>query len=311
MDIKNAEKNADYLLCSYCDFKCSKKSNFDKHLLTTKHISQSQGYKKDIKKCRKMPKLIEEHNRCHCGKTYIYPSGLWRHKKVCKFNHHESENINLLQTTENEELKNIILDVVKSNNELHKTLIEVCQKIQPTTNVHNTSNTNNTNNINNKTFNLNFFLNEQCKDAMNIMDFVNSMTLQLSDLESVEKLGYVEGISNIMVRKLNEMDIYKRPVHCSDIKRDIMYVKDKDKWEKDSVDHVLLHKAIKYISKKNSDLLVAWSNKYPASKNSSSHVNEQYMRMIKQSMGGNGEIEDNENKIIKKISKMFVIDRNS
>jgi hypothetical protein len=169
--------------------------------------------------------------------------------------------------------------------------------------------TNNTNNSHNKTFNLQFFLNEQCKDAMNIMDFVNSVTLQLSDLESVGKLGYVEGISNIMIKKLTEMDIYKRPVHCSDAKRETLYVKDNNMWEKENASHSKLRRAIKYISKKNSDLLLAWSNQHPASKNIHSKQNEEYMKMIYQAMGGVGDVEENENKIIPKISKMILIEK--
>ena len=203
---------------------------------------------------------------------------------------------------ENTDFKNIILELVKNNGDLQQQMMQVCQNIQPT-------NINSHNNSHNKTFNLQFFLNEQCKDAMNIMDFVNSVTLQLSDLESVGKLGYVEGISNIMIKKLTEMDIYKRPVHCSDAKRETLYVKDNNIWEKENASHSKLRKAIKYISKKNSDLLIAWSNQHPASKNIHSKQNEEYMKMIHQAMGGIGEVEENENKIIKKISKMILIEK--
>jgi hypothetical protein len=144
---------------------------------------------------------------------------------------------------------------------------------------------------------------------MNIMDFVNSVTLQLSDLESVGQLGYVEGITKIMIKKLTEMDIYKRPVHCSDAKREIIHVKDNDVWAKEEESYPKLRRAIKYITKKNSDLLLVWSAKYPESKNIFSKVNETYLIMLQQAMGGTGEVTENENKIIKKIAKMILIDK--
>jgi hypothetical protein len=213
---------------------------------------------------------------------------------------------------ENADIKNmfqtILVDVVKSNKELQMQILETVKHSSTKNTI--ISNTNNTNNSHNKTFNLQFFLNEQCKDAMNLSEFVKSITLQLSDLESVGKLGYVEGISNIMIKKLSEMDIYKRPVHCSDAKRETLYVKDEDCWEKEPENNPRLRKAIRYISKKNSDLLTAWSDKNPASKNNQSNENNKYMVMIQQAMGGSGEIADNENKIIKKLAKVFLIEKN-
>jgi len=153
------------------------------------------------------------------------------------------------------------------------------------------------------------FLNEKCKDAMNIMEFVDSFTMQLSDLEDVGKLGYVEGISNIIIKKLNEMDVYKRPVHCSDTKRETLFVKDNNIWEKEGSGRDTLRRAIKYISKKNSDLLPAWSEENPASQNIYSKRNDDYIKIVLQAMGGRGDIEINENKIIKKISKSVMIDK--
>ena len=144
---------------------------------------------------------------------------------------------------------------------------------------------------------------------MNIMDFVNSMTLEFSDLEDVGKLGYVEGISNIIIKKLNEMDVYKRPVHCSDAKRDSLFVKDNDVWEKEGSGCDTLRRAIKYISKKNSDLLPAWSEENPASQNIYRKLNDDYIKMVLQAMGGSGDIETNENKIIKRISKAVMINK--
>lgn len=152
-----------------------------------------------------------------------------------------------------------------------------------------------------------FFLNEQCKDAMNISDFANSFDLQLSDLESVGELGYVEGITKIIVDKLNSMDIYKRPMHCSDAKREIIYVKDENVWMKEEKDNPKLRQAIKNVSFRNMKLVYNWSNEYPESKDNQSRLNDKYMKLVIQSTGGNGPILESENKIIHRIAKEILI----
>jgi hypothetical protein len=146
---------------------------------------------------------------------------------------------------------------------------------------------------------------------MNIKEFADSFELQLSDLESVGELGYVNGITKIMLDKLNSMDIYKRPIHCSDVKREILYVKDEDKWEKEQRSNPKLRDAIKTVSFKNMKLAVLWSDTYPESKNNESRINDVYMKLIIQSTGGSGEISDSENKIIRRIAKEIFIDKNS
>jgi hypothetical protein len=192
-------------------------------------------------------------------------------------------------------------DLQKQNQEFQKQMMEL-YKTTSTTNIHQ-------NNSHNKTFNLQFFLNEQCKDAMNLMDFVNSMTLELSDLEEVGELGYVEGISNIIIRKLNELDIYKRPIHCSDGKREIMYVRDDNVWGKENSTYDKLRKAIKHVSHKNSSMLVPWSKEHPQCMNTQHHLNDVYVQMIGQAMGGRESFLESENKIMKKIAKAVLIDK--
>ena len=285
-------------VCEKCDYFTCNKKDFTKHEQTNKHKSVQNPNKSYIKNPQNPQTIFQ----CECGKLYKHQSTLCNHKKTCTpkdiiYEKPDLLQLFLTQSKENQELKNLLIDQ-------NKIFTEMCKS-----NLGNMNITTNTNNSHNKTFNLQFFLNEQCKDAMNIMDFVNSVTLQLSDLESVGKLGYVEGISNIMIKKLTEMDIYKRPVHCSDAKRETLYVKDNNIWEKENASHSKLRRAIKYISKKNSDLLLAWSNQHPASKNIHSKQNEEYMKMIYQAMGGTGEVEENENKIIKKISKMVLIEK--
>jgi hypothetical protein len=173
------------------------------------------------------------------------------------------------------------------------------------------NNNNNNGNINsNKTFNLNVFLNEQCKDAMNIMDFVDSLKLQLSDLENVGKHGFVEGISNIIVKNLKALDVHKRPVHCSDSKREVMYVKDENKWEKENDEKLKLRKLIKHIAHKNSKLIPEFRAKYPDCGKSDSVKSDQYNKLVIEAMGGSGDNDnEKENKIIKKIAKEVIIDK--
>jgi hypothetical protein len=297
-------------VCKKCDYFTSSKKDFNKHEQTIKHKTVENPNNSEIKNPENPTKIF----KCECGRIYKHQSTLCKHKKTCtckdinenviksadSFTSPDLLQLFLTQSKENQELKNLLIDQ-------NKLFMEMCKNNLGINNTNNTNITNN--NSHNKTFNLQFFLNEQCKDAMNIMDFVNSVSLQLSDLESVGKLGYVEGISNIMIKKLTEMDIYKRPVHCSDAKRETLYVKDNNIWEKENASHSKLRRAIKYISKKNSDLLIAWSNQHPASKNIHSKQNEEYMKMIYQAMGGVGDVEENENKIIKKISKMVLIEK--
>ena len=304
MDILVSPKIPKVYNCENCHIVTSNKKDYSKHLLTAKHLKNTKRYIK----IQKLPELT-----CKCGKIYKHYSGLWRHKKLCKneivnelVNKNElvtkNDFVNLIK--DNNDFKNIILDLVKSNTDLQKQMLEVCK------NSTNITNNNGPMNSHNKTFNLQVFLNETCKDAMNIMDFVNSMTLELSDVEDVGKLGYVEGISNIMIRKLNEMEVHKRPIHCSDAKREIMYVRDNNVWSKENSTYDKLRKAIKHVSHKNSCMLGAWSQANPDCMNNQHPLNDTYVKMIGQAMGGRGEFVDSENKIMKKIAKAVLIDKN-
>jgi len=280
--------------CEKCIFKCNKKSEWDRHLATRKHNSLTVL----TEKTRKTP----EHICSQCLKIYKSREGLWFHLKKCTFMKEPPIATNTVINS-HEEVKNLttlVMELMKSNTELQKQMVDICK---------NNNTTNNNINSHNKTFNLQFFLNEQCKDAMNISDFANSFDLQLSDLESVGELGYVEGITKIMVDKLNSMDIYKRPIHCSDAKRETLYVKDDNKWEKETRNNPKLRYVIKTISFRNMKLAALWSDTYPESNNSDSHMNDVYINIIKESTGGNGEISLSEDKIIRRIAKEIVIDK--
>jgi hypothetical protein len=282
-------------VCEKCDFECSKKSNYTNHLLTLKHQYTYGDLHKNAEKCHSI-------YTCECGKEYKFRQSLYTHKKKCPKTEPEEDKLPPAPPNELHTLTNLVLELVKSNTNLQEQMLAVCKNSQPTNHIIHS-------NSHNKTFNLQFFLNETCKDAMNIMDFVDSFTLQLSDLEDVSKQGYVDGISGIIIKKLNELDVHKRPIHCSDAKREIMYIKDQNRWEKEDMDYTKLRKAIKYISKKNSDLLGQWSEAHPASKNITTQTNTEYMQMIVQAMGGRGELLENESKIIKKIARTVLIEK--
>ena len=301
---EKSQKNIPKFICKNCDYKSSKESDYKKHLLTRKHLN---AYIDLQESPETSPKL---YTCANCNKSYTFRQSLYNHKKKCQevliIEHplEEKPDIIDLLINENKEFKNVIIELFKNNSELQKQMMEVCKN----GNVNNT--TINNNNSHNKTFNLQFFLNEQCKDAMNIMDFVNTFQLQFSDFERIGEVGYVEGISKIIIDKLSEMDIYKRPIHCSDAKREIMYVKDKDVWSKENATNSKMRLAIRHISKKNSDMIRPWLVKHPGALYSDHHLSDAYQMMIIESMGGNsGTLEQCENKIIRKISKMVLIDK--
>ena len=306
MDTIKKPKNSENLICEICDFKCSKKSNYDKHIATPKHKNKVEGYQNDIIKEQKMPN--QDECTCECGKKYNYYSGLWRHKKKCNGPPINNEIINEnnvvdLLIQENKDFKNLILELVKTNTDLQSKMLEVCKNSNNTINSHNK-------NSNNKTFNMQIFLNEHCKDAMNIKDFADSFQLQISDLEKVGHLGYVDGISDIIIKKLNDMDVCKRPIHCSDTKRDTMYVHADDVWTKENSDHDQVRALVQRITAKNIRLIPVWQDLYPNSRNNMHKLNDTYMSLTRQAMGGfGGTIPENESKIIKKIAKTVFIDK--
>ena len=283
--------------CENCDYTTSKKSSYNNHLMSSKHIKSINGNKN-------MPKFCSDFICQNCNKKYKDNSGLWRHKKKC--------NINEILEEPNNITPDVIMSVLEQNKELqqmlmeqNKTIIELSKNSQ--TNI--TNNTNNTNN--NKSFNLNFFLNETCKDAMNIMDFVDSIQLKLSDLERVGDVGFVKGISKIFIKELNDLELTNRPVHCSDPKRETLYIKNNNEWNKEDENKGTLLKAIKHVAKKNMKQIPEWAKQHPEYNDSSSKANDTYLKIVSESMSGSTqeESEKNYNKIIKNIVKESMIDK--
>jgi len=265
------------------------------------------------KKEQKEQKEQSENFKCVCGNIYKYSQGLSKHKKNCTYINNNNKGENDIKM-----LTSLVLEVVKQNHELVVQNNEVQKHNQQLTNklveiygntTNNTQIINNSHN-NNKTFNLNMFLNETCKDAMNITDFVDSLQLQLSDLEDVGKLGFVEGISNIIVKNLKALDIHKRPVHCADKKREVIYIKDEDKWEKENEQKFRLRKAIKRVAFKNEKLLPKYKELHPDCNYSDSKFSDQYSKLVIEAMGGVGNDDiEKEDKIIRKIAKEVIINK--
>ena len=325
MDIIKTPKNTEKRLCEFCDFKCSKKSDWDRHVLRPKHIRNTQESINDIKKTEK------NIHRCNCGKIYKYYSGLWKHSKICDYllvdaSNNETTKLNDLSNnsisnTEVSYLTNLVLEVVKNNTELQKHTNEIQkqnyelqkqnqefqkQMLDICKNNNNNNNTTINSNNNNKTFNLQLFLNEECKDAMNMSEFINSIQLKISDLENIGKVGYVEGMSNIIIKQLNDTELNKRPVHCSDAKRETLYIKEENKWEKDTQETKQMFKAVRGVDKKNYHMLTTWKETHPKCMDSKSHQSDEYMKVVSKVMDGD---QENVNKVIKKVSKEVVIDK--
>ena len=298
-------KLAKKFLCKKCDYECCKQSDYDKHLLTLKHKKDDIGdISDDIK--------LAVQFFCKCGKEYKHRQGLWKHRKKCQCNimngSFENQNENIKPDQSNKD--NLIEYLIKENAEF-KTLIMELIKKDNISNISNNTVSNNTINSNNKTFNLQFFLNEQCKDALNIGEFVDSIKVQLTDLENTGRIGYVEGVSKILIKNLNELDVVKRPIHCSDLKREILYIKNDNKWLKENDDKLVIKKAIKDVANKNIRQITEWTSLNPDCKQSDSKKNNQYLNIVMNSMSGGSNEEQNSNieKIIKNITKSVIIEK--
>ena len=311
MDIIDFTKFTEKYNCNICHIKCSRESEWNRHILTRKHITRMNGNFLETND------FTEKIHICSiCNKNYHSKGGLWKHEKKC-INQIKNENIIIHDSSQNEIkiLTNLVLEIVKSNTELQKQsqefqkqnqelqkqVIELCKNT-------NNNNINNINTINshNKTFNLQFFLNEQCKDAINIKDFVHSIQIEMAHAKRVGKEGYVEGISKLIIEKLKATDIYKRPMHCSDAKRETMYIKENDVWTKDeSENNEKMNRFVKDVDNKNYDFLVAYGNANPEVFDIDSKSNIPYLSMVSKST------RDHENvlKVIKKIIKEVIINK--
>jgi hypothetical protein len=296
--------------CQNCHYGTCRKSSYSDHLLSSKHHKKANG--NTYGNTNPQNNGDSKYSCNNCKKEFKNRSGLWKHKQICysikdkiekkiTFNKNKSHpDLIMYLIQENKEIKQMLFDQQKDHQN------QIFEVIRNGTRNNNSTNTNT--NSHNKTFNLQLFLNETCKDAMNIMDFVDSIKLQLSDLENVGKVGFVEGISNIIVKNLNALDISQRPVHCTDKKREVMYVKDHDKWAKDENNNNKIRKAIKRVVCKNQRLIPKFKEAHPDCNTYHSKFSDQYNKIIVEAMGSSGDVEKEE-KIIRNISKIVTIDK--
>jgi hypothetical protein len=291
IDIQKMPKNADCFNCNICDFVCAKYSNYITHLSTLKH---KNGIQQDTNGIKHTHLEFE----CCCGHAYKFRSGLYRHKKKCQKAPKNITNVN-----------DMVLQLINQNDKLQQMLIDQNVKMIELAK-ESKGITNNTNN-NNNTFNLQIYLNDTCKDAVNLVDFVDSLEVKINDLEETARLGYSEGVSRIFINGLNELDVCKRPIHCSDAKRETLYIKDQGTWEKDDTNKTHLTKAIKGVSHKNVDQIFEWQKKYPEYNDPDSKQSDRYMEMISNTICGSKEERDkNLVKIVKNVTKEIIIDKN-
>ena len=244
--------------------------------------------------------------QCDCKITFNSRTSLWRHKQKC---HQSQDNIDYSTIDYNTidystiDDKTLIIKLLQQNQELQKSLIELSKEKT----IHTTHT-----NSHNKTFNMQFFLNETCKDALNISEFVSSIKPQLTDLENTGRLGYVEGISNIILNGLKILNVHDRPIHCADSKREVIYVKENNEWTKEEDNKPVLTKAIKVIANENIKQIRNWTKEYPDCMDSESKKNNIYLKIVSNSMSGTtkDETDKNINKIISNIAKEITINKN-
>jgi hypothetical protein len=297
----NLPKNAVIYVCEMCDFRCSKHSNWLCHISTSKHANRTDLNKIEQNKC-------EQSYTCkYCDKHYKARNSLWYHENKCK-----NTTVEIEKPKEKPESQDLVTYLMAENKEFKDLLIEQNKTIIEAMKHHSISNSNVIqNNSNNKTFNLQVFLNEDCKDAMNISDFMNSIQLQLEELVSVGKLGFVEGISNIIIKNLKALDIHKRPLHCTDLKRETVYIKENGVWVKDDEANTKLRKVIKNVAFRNSKNTRLFKDKYPDCVRSESRLSDTYSIIIIEAMGGGSKTDpkESEDKILRRILKELTIDK--
>ena len=305
---KKVPKSSKNYVCKSCDYNTVRESQYDRHLMTAKH-------KKLTLLTKKVPKSSKKFICESCDKCYKSRVGLWKHKQLCSdaidvsYNMvdniaHQSSEMTI-QSTES----NTIIELIRQNQEFkelimeqNKQLIELAQKPTTTNNNMNTIN-------NNQKFNLNFFLNEQCKDAMNMSDFLENMQLDIEDLTETGRLGYVGGISRILVNKLREIDTYKRPLHCTDMKREILYIRENDEWSKEDNYKETLKELVDRVANKNCKTMSQWTEEHPNYTEMDSFENQEFMRLSNAILGGFGDQECKQfrDKITRNVIKEVVI----
>ena len=317
MATKKHEKNTVNFYCNLCNFKCSRKGEWNRHIITRKHINSTNGNNFNTKKHQSFICV-------KCNKQYSDRTGLWKHKQKCpKIDENKNEfeteqaqmsdivssNTVMQLLKENQEFKILLIEQQQANQKqqeenqkLHSRLLEA---------VKDTGNTyNNTINNNNQKFNLNFFLNTTCKDAMNMSDFIENMEINFKDIENIGRNGYVNGMTEMILSRIKELDVTKRPLHCTDLKRETMYIKDNDEWCKDTPENSKLRKMIGYVAKRNYATIPLWREKYPECQNWNDPKYDFCVDMMRNILGDIGEKQTRlDKKVIKNLSKHITVEK--
>ena len=327
--------------CEKCKYITDNKKDYSKHLLTAKHQKRENILHKNPGTDNEADEKIYY---CNCGKTYKHHSSLWNHKNKCSGikdptlivnddsirgvpdkNPEEENKVSITNNIpmdlilevikQSKEIQNVLIEQTKElqnkllekenqlleqNAEHHKQLVELAKK----PNMVNS-------NITNNQFNLNFFLNETCKNAMNIQDFINSIKLTTSDFETTGRIGFVDGISRIFINELKRLEVERRPLHCTDVKRETVYVKDNDTWEKENQEKKKLKWAINSIAQLNLNQVQQWQQEYPECKENNTVANTKFTEMAMVALGGFGDEQETKfrDKIMKNILKEIVVSK--
>ena len=316
--------------CEHCDYNTDKTSSYSKHLLTAKHLRKRQI-------TEKLPKVATPLICCdNCNKTYKSRVGLWKHKQMCK---EIANEIDISNTIDPTMIPNpdtlplppqfdaaLVIELLKQNQEFKEIMLEQSRQMAERENklldavkdgkLGNTNNTNNTNchNTTNNKFNLNVFLNETCKDAISMDDFIKSFEVTRDEFLHTAKVGYIEGLSAVMANRFKDMDVHTRPLHCTDLKRETVYIKNADKWEKDDADKTQMRKAVRGVARKNKQEMWRWyDDNKPEVEQIGTDVCEDYFKYHRSTLGGYGKEEDLkfEDKIIKNVLKGVLVDKSS
>jgi hypothetical protein len=324
---ENSEHHNKKYYCSVCDYLCSKKQHIKQHFLTQSHKKAEFNRFNAVENSVNNNEIIRKF-KCSCGKSYKDRSGLWKHSKICHLqnsnlkeeiitNEETNDEIDNNQTkknnSNNDDLtdKQLIAMLIKENSEFKNLMLEVLKNNISINNSNNTTNNTNTTNSHNKTFNLNVFLNEECKDALNMSDFLSSFKVELSDLETTGRLGFVEGITRLLSKNLRALEQSKRPIHCSDLKRETLYIKDNDKWEKEPEDKTKIKHVIREVANENIKKIADWMKQHPGCRDADSRKNDLFLKIMSNAMcgGSSEETEKNLNNIIRNIVKEVAIDK--
>ena len=332
MDTFKNLKNLKQYSCTNCNFITRQKNDYTRHLLTAKHIKIINSTEKNLKNLKMF--------KCDCGKEYKFSQGLSKHKKNCDYKPiEEPEQQHIGELTKIEPNINMFIDIIKENQEIKKLLLEQTIKVSEQNNQvielhkennilnkennilnkennklinklvekesNTTINNNNTTN-NNQKFNLNFFLNETCKDAMNMKEFIDNIKVTFEELLTIGNTGFVNGVSDIFIKRLTDMEVTKRPIHCTDLKRETIYLKEDNEWNKDEKENNKLKYAIEKVEYKNIHSLNEWCNENPDSRNLDTDNNQLWLKIYEKTLDGD---EKTRERVIKNITKKITIDK--